>query len=194
MATFISKSGNNITIKLSEPLEYFLQSINLLLESLGPIINKTNDSLYFHGNSIQLLQDTTMTYDLTVKMVETISIQLLYLEKKGLCIIGFDLTDIRIINESIFILINPANILPYNQTTGKIDFNSPFDKPMYISTEIESIKSLPSEASYLVGRTALSKLCIGLLNLNVTMDTIMYTRLYWFLKRCLFEPTLFILI
>ena len=66
-----------------------------------------------------------------------------------------------------------------NQKTKKISFLSPFKKPQYISSGIESIKMLPRHVSYLVGRTALAKLCIGILELDEEMISIRETKLYW---------------
>jgi hypothetical protein len=126
-------------------------------------------------------------------MCSNLTAQILYLEEHGNTFIGLDINDIWVFGDT-FVLINPRNVVAFNKNTSQIVFVSPFVKPAFLSDEVDIVKLLPSRVSYLVGRTALAKLCIGLLGLDKTMDTILNTRLYWFLKRCLLNPADFILI
>lgn len=190
----ISKIGNKITISIDKPFDLFLQSIQLIVDSSGPLIHTSKNKLLFHGNKIESLSSVSMSYDLTICLCACLSKQILYLEEMGFAIYGFNTDDILVVNDSLFMLVNPECVMPINPTTKKISFLSPFKKPQYISSDIESIKMLPRHVSYLVGRTALAKLCIGILELDEEMISIRETKLYWFLKRCLFTPSNFILV
>lgn len=191
---YISRTDNKITIGIHKSFDLYLQSIQLILESCGPIINTSNNKILFYGNKIESLSSISMTYDLTICLCACLSKQILYLEEMGFAIYGINTNDIVVVNDSLFVFVNPELIMPFNQRTGKITFVCPFKKPNYISSDIESIKILPSLVSYLVGRTALAKLCVGLLGLDKEMTTIRETKLYWFLKRCLLSPSNFILV
>lgn len=189
----ISKTTNKIMISLKTTSCIFLQSIYLLLGSKGAIINSLNTNIYFYGDTFQPLRNITMTYDLTIHMCSNLTAQILYLEEHGNTFIGLDINDIWVFGDT-FVLINPRNVVAFNKNTSQIVFVAPFVKPAFLSDEVDIVKLLPSSVSYLVGRTAIAKLCIGILGLDKTMDTIMNTRLYWFLKRCLLNPVDFILI
>lgn len=182
-----------------------IEKINILFDSLvktqllfpGIIENK---QLSFKAVSIEYLTKTHIkTEHDYINLMESISSQLFYLEKKGYTFYGFDLKDIIIIDKNIFIILNTSYLKKINKDTLSLQFTSPFKKPFFSSPEIVSITSIPSQISYKSIYYSIGSLIVYLrFNQNLlfdnkvtteneieeTIEAIKYTRLYWFLKRC----------
>jgi len=117
-------------------------------------------------------------------LAECISKQILYMEKRGITIIGFDMSDIVSINEGqYYVAINYERVMPYSD--GMIRFLVPFSKPTFTAVQV---KRLPASVSYLTGRYSLG--CLLLALLDGSLDSIRYTKLYWFVKRCIETPAI----
>lgn len=156
----------------------FLQS----LKEVIPICCVNTDSCYIPSNKIKPLTNDYLNYELAVRLAECISKQILYLERRGLTLTGFDLTDILCVDDGrYFIAANYERIVPH--TNQLIRFFVPFYKPIF--TCIKGNK-LPITSSYLNARASLGLLLIHLLDGDI--NNIRYTKLYWFISRCLKTP------
>jgi hypothetical protein len=156
----------------------FMQS----LKEVIPICCVSLDSCYIPSNKIKPLTKDSLNYDLMVKLAECISTQLMYLERRGLTLTGYDLTDILSVDDGrYFIAANYERIVPH--TNQMIRFTVPFYKPSFTClTE----NRLPIMASYLTARISLGLLFLHLLDGDI--NKIRYTKLYWFINRCLKTP------
>ena len=104
----------------------------------------------------------TLSYNPSLALLSTIDNQNDFLVKNGLSIFCIRLKDILVINDSIFIFINPENITPVD-VMGKISFLSPFSRRGFCSPEILAIQSLPckiNKATYYYSLGALLTFCI----------------------------------
>ena len=115
-------------------------------------------------------------------LAECISKQILYMEKRGITLIGFEMSDIVSINEGqYYVAINYERVMPYSD--GMIRFLVPFVKPTFTAVQVQR---LPASVSYLTGRYSLG--CLLLALMDVSLNSIRYTKLYWFIKRCIETP------
>ena len=148
------------------------------------------------SNLEEMLRNSRMCQNICVKMIYCILRQLEELNKcpTKLGFYGVDLSDILIINEDIFVIAS-ASYLRYILSDNLV-FYSPFHMPMFSSPEVLSIKSLPGEVHYKCFYYSLGKLCMHCLFNDKekekekdkdkdVLETISYTKMYWFLKRCL---------
>ena len=156
----------------------FMQS----LKEVIPICCVSLDSCYIPSNKIKPLTKDQLNYELLVKLAECISKQLMYLERRGLTLTGYDLTDILSVDDGrYFIAANYERIVPH--TNQMIRFTVPFYKPTFTClTE----NRLPMVVSYLTARISLGLLLLHLLDGDI--NKIRYTKLYWFINRCLKTP------
>ena len=77
----------------------FMQS----LKEVIPICCVSLDSCYIPSNKIKPLTKDLLNYELFVKLAECISKQLMYLERRGLTLTGYDLTDILSVDDGVFL-------------------------------------------------------------------------------------------
>jgi hypothetical protein len=136
-------------------------------------------------------------------MIDTLTRQIKYLETKQYAFYGHSIEDIIVINDDIFININAETLLPIKDNT--ISFLSPFLKTQFMSPEINNITSLPSKIHYqssyyslaalviycLLTKTALEKLDVK--KEEALLKPVFYTKIYWFLKRCLHKRILLLI-
>jgi hypothetical protein len=133
-------------------------------------------------------------------MIDTLTRQIKYLETKQYAFYGHSIDDIIVINDDTFININSETLLPIKDNT--ISFLSPFLKTQFMSPEISNITTLPSKIHYQSSYYSLAALVIYCF-LNKTaleekkedtlLKPIFYTKIYWFLKRCLHKRILLLI-
>lgn len=143
----------------------------------------------------------TITYLRAIKMIKCLSNQINNLKDNKLIFYGFDLDDILVINNETFIIVNTNHLLELdNERNNQIIFNCPFTLPYFSSPEIIAVKSLPTEIDYRASYYSLGALIIFCLtnkylfignevmreiDIEKVLEPIFYTKVYWFLKRCL---------
>jgi hypothetical protein len=159
----------------------------------GAIYNDNDDSISFVAERVNTLEDflkVPMSQNQCVKMIYCITKQLEELEKcaKKLGFYGIDLNEILVINEEIFIIASSAYLR--HILNERFFFYSPFHLPLFSSPELLSIKSLPADIHYKCFYYSLGGLCMHCLfseEKEHSLETISYTKMYWFLKRCFAE-------
>ena len=143
-----------------------------------------------------------------IKMINDLSKQIAHLEINGFAFYGYDLDDIIVINDTIFIIVNTSNLL--DVVEDNIIFNSPIKLPYFSNPEVNKLTILPSTINYRSSYYSLGALTLFcLLNvyiyseldsysqidsqLETSIDHILqplyYTKMYWFLKRCLHKKS-----
>ncbi len=186
---YINIINNEYTILLFDSLV----KTNLLFPGTN-----NNNNLFFKAISVEILNKNHLkTESDYVNLLETISIQLFYLEKLGYTFYGFDLNDILVIDKCIYCILNPIYIKEI--VNKSIIFDSPFKKPFFSSPEINLIKNIPQKISYKSVYYSIGALIIyfkyNTYMLKITdqedieniISNIKYTSMYWFLKRCFEE-------
>lgn len=91
---------------------------------------------------LDFFNDNTLIFDkkynLLVKMISDLSVQLQFLENEGYYMIGIDFEDICVVDDNIFIIHRDTNFIKEKQLLV------PFKKPLFSSPEVLSITKLPS--------------------------------------------------
>ena len=173
-----SSSSEGSSSSVSVP---FMQSIKEIIPHATLI---TSNKIELFATKIEpLTETTTFDYKTAVRFAECISRQILYMEKRAITFIGFDLKDILSIeNGRYFVVANFSRVI--SCANHNIQFSAPFYKPQFTTLNIQNIQRLPAVASHYTARYSLGLLVCSL----ISIDTIRYTKLYWFLKRCLETP------
>ena len=164
------------------------------------------NKIIFAAESVtQLLSygtEKTITYLQAINMIKCLSNQMNNLKRmSNLIFYGFDLYDILVINNDTFIIVSTNHLLKIDdERNNNIRFNCPFMLPYFSSPELISVKSLPTEVDYRTSYYSLGALITFCLtnkylfvgnevmreaDIEKVLQPIFYTKVYWFLKRCL---------
>ena len=214
-------------------VEPFLKSIVNTKILVGSSIHLSTTSLSFYADSVKTL-DTYLkererkvgakkiSYNSVIHLICCLSKQQQFLESNNLSFYCLHLNDIVVIDDTIFICINPELIkeLSTSAETKNITFYKPFYRDGFCSPELISLNKLPATTSfktfyYSLG--ALAVFCLYDINICSEIDysvgtgtgtnnnddnmidqtyfihtkimtilkPILYTKLYWFLLKCL---------
>lgn len=136
--------------------------------------------------------DGLLTYEQSLNIIHTLSIQINFLHKQQHGFYGIDLNDIIVINDDIFIIVDDEKLLSFD----KHDDNNELliiDKiihiPLFYNPEISQINELPAKINHKCIYYSLALLIIHCMFGKKTqtsegMKSIQYTKLYFFLERC----------
>jgi hypothetical protein len=167
--------------------------------------DQENKIIFVAESVTQLLPqvtEKTISYLQALSMIKCLSEQINNLKRmSNLIFYGFDLDDILVINENTFIIVSSNHLLKIDdERNNKIIFNCPFMLPYFSSPELIAIKSLPTEVDYRTSYYSLGALITFCLTnkylfvgnevmreayIEKVLQPIFYTKVYWFLKRCL---------
>ena len=132
-------------------------------------------------------------------MLWYLSKQQTFFENNGYSLFGLSTEDILIINDSIFICINPSYIK--KMKNENIHFTSPFSRNIgFYSPEILALNEIPAKISYKTFYYSLGALCvfclfhINIFHTDLDIESILkpinQTKLYWVLLRILSKEPL----
>jgi hypothetical protein len=160
-----------------------------------------NKGVSFSNNSIVSLldffNDNTLIFDkkynLLVKMISDLSIQLQFLKSQEYYMIGIDYEDICVVDGNIFVIHRDTNFIKGKQLLV------PFKKPMFSSPEVLGITKLPSalntngsDSYYSLGLLVIYIINNNLLNNKNEISNkfediqlINGTKMYYFLERAI---------
>jgi hypothetical protein len=133
-------------------------------------------------------------------MIGCLSSQIQYLEKRCYSFLRFGLKDIIVVDDIHFFIVNDEYLMSFDKNNLTISIMNPFVKPMFSSPEVVELTKLPGKifvdsCYYSLG--ALITFCLFNVNLLVgkektseknienILEPVFYTKIYWFLKRCL---------
>jgi len=124
------------------------------------------------------------------KLVFHLLLQLKSLEEKGFGLLFLQESDIIVINDELYLLANLSQIVPlYKKDNSQFRLVCPtiypFPKEM-CAPEILEMNALPFISHHNAIYYSLALLCLRLLKcINLSLDDLQGTKLYYFLKRCL---------
>lgn len=134
-----------------------------------------------------LLKNNKLSLELFQMMFLFLMKQLKHLEKQNKTILLYNLKDIIYfkVNENYsFYFLNPKHIFPIKNKEIVVD--KIFEKNKFISPELDSITEIPSKIPMTNAYWSLAKLMeICLLKMNIDLNYIKHTKLYWAIQRCL---------
>lgn len=191
VTTIINQIPNSFYDETTQEILFTAETINNLSKP-----NKQNK----HNKSNQNL----LTEIQTIQMIQCLTRQIEYLNRNNLAFYGFDKSDILVINESIF-LITSLNYLYNLDKERNINFYTPITKPFFSSPEFVSLKQLPAKINYKTNYYSLGALIVyfyldihiqislenetkrdqSLDSIESLLNPIYYSKIYWFLLRCL---------
>jgi hypothetical protein len=195
----ISKNTNieNVyKIELTSVSPILIQNIKQTKLLVGLITNVQKNEFTFQANSIVPINDyikkTNWNYMKSLEFISSLLKQLQILYKDGYCFYGLNMDNIIVINENIFLHISTEYLVPVKK--DQLILAVPFSKKIYLSPEIINITSLPTSIPYKSIYYSVSSLCFYLLfkkntleisleEIKECMNSIIETKLYWFLLR-----------
>jgi hypothetical protein len=195
----ISKNTNieNVyKIELTSVSPILIQNIKQTKLLVGLITNVQKNEFTFQDNSIVPINDyikkTNWNYMKSLEFISSLLKQLQILYKDGYCFYGLNMDNIIVINENIFLHISTEYLVPVKK--DQLILAVPFSKKIYLSPEIINITSLPTSIPYKSIYYSVSSLCFYLLfkkntleisleEIKECMNSIIETKLYWFLLR-----------
>ena len=134
-----------------------------------------------------LLKNNKLSLELFQMIFLFLMKQLKHLEKQNKTILLYNLKDIIYfkVNENYsFYFLNPKHIFPIKNKEIVVD--KIFEKNKFISPELDSITEIPSKIPMTNAYWSLAKLMeICLLKMNIDLNYIKHTKLYWAIQRCL---------
>lgn len=184
------------------------QTIKKLLPSAH--YDSETNSLFFSCEQIISLKEQLskkQTYSSCIKMIDDLSKQILTINRLGYGFYGFDIQDILTI-DGTFVICSSTCLLPLNETDTLL-FIVPPHIPYLANPELYKLTSLPSEIHvtciyYSLGvLTVLYLLQTFLLvgnevktqeEIEIILNPIYNTKLYWFIKRCLSDERVLLFI
>jgi len=195
--TEISKKEQLYEIKIKdEVIKHaaltLIENEKLYVKNVGEILLVENtqfktlfDYLKYKNNLMEYKDICKLVYD-TVYLEKT-------LEKNNKCITYFDLNDIIVIGEKVFLFLNDKKVSEIEDGNLKITY--PLDKSLpFLYPEIKTAQAIPIITSYKAGYYSLGLLVLRLLLpekgnmivLDEKIKEILYpTSLYWFLIHAL---------
>ena len=199
MTTSYKITGNRCILSFQEPDEIFCRALADSKLFGGITITQTFTQVSFYAKSCCSLRELLsqrrekLQYFEGVKMAQCIGQQLFYLEKYAHTFSWFNLDDILVIDESTFLCIALEQLMPVD-AFGRIWFTRPFsNKHPHIAPEIQRLKTLPSYVTYKAAYYSLGSLITFCLaeddekstKMQLRLEFIADTKLYWFLLRCI---------
>jgi len=218
----VKQHGGQFSIKMNR----MTRNNNILFESIirtevlpFSFVDESGE-LYFQAETFCMLDEflgkyekkknplnQVMKHDCCVRMIESLSKQIQYLEASGYSFFGFDLKDVFVVDNSIFVIGNDEMLLPiyshfdkYEHLCQQLTFFSPVKKPYFSNPEFIIMKQLPGFISckscyyslavlivyFLLGKNLLENDKVkSVAEIEEILQPIQFTKLYWFLKRCL---------
>ena len=129
-----------------------------------------------------------ITIPITANMVATLSTQLKYLIQHNYTFLGYNLENIIVINDQIFVNLDSELLIDIVEN-DMAQISSPFSTAdFFAAPELLTIKELPSYVHYKVAYFSMAKLILNILNMEDTDESLIKgTKLYHLLSRCLNE-------
>jgi hypothetical protein len=168
------------------------------------------ETIMFTAEKVQplsvLLKAGILTNQQIIKMIYDLSKQIAYLEINMMSFYGYNLDDIIVINDNTFFVASTKYLANINAKDYYIYFYKPIDKPYFSSPELNELTKLPSKIDYRSSYYSLGALIL-FCSTNIyifseltkegeegegeegtkLLESINYTKPYWFLKRCFYK-------
>jgi hypothetical protein len=171
---------------------------NTIYEDETEIIYFSAENVITLNNYLNKQPNNKLDEKQCIQLINCLTKQIKYNELTNYGFFGFDLDDILVIDDNIFIIANANNLT--HIINNNIIINYLFDKPYFNSPEILKINSIPAKIHYKTGYYSLGCLITYLLlntyllvgneiksekEIEELLNPFNYTIIYWFLIRCL---------
>ena len=214
-----SNNTDQFTLYIKGPshLKYEIyKSINNINILSNAFYDDETETIMFTAETVvtltSFLKKGCLKMSQAIKMIYNLSKQIAHLETNGYAFYGYDLDDIIVINDTIFIIVTTTNLLVVRE--DNITFTRPINQLYFSNPEVNKLTNLPSNINYRSSYYSLGALTLFcLLNvyiyseieeveveidigpetnsdieIEVEIDKILQpllnTKIYWFLKRC----------
>jgi hypothetical protein len=203
----ISEYGYQMTINTKGNNEY----TNILASMMKKMIKNSffdyeTTSMYFTCETVMTLScyvkyhHFKIPYDKCLIMIDNLTQQMNLLKANNYSFYGFDIDDIIVIDNTLFIFAGTTYL--QNLINDSIFFYTPIHIPYFFNPELVDIDCLPSEINYKACYYSLGVLVVfclfnnyllvgneikSELDIESVLKPIYNTKLYWFLKRCMYS-------
>ena len=191
----IHKVGNIVVKKIADNRHSITDTpffSNFLSATHFQSTQEKDNFIHFRASTIQsLAQYLSEAKDVNnvfcLKMVEDLGAQILFMERNSQGFLFFNLEDIIVIDQHFFLFLNTEYVFSLDSQKN-LEINRPFRLSEFSAPELKSIQELPTTISY---KTIFYSLAAIILHcLQVDLETLKPTKLFYFLERCLEEdPT-----
>lgn len=184
-----------------EQLYYIIQKVI----NTAQFDSETNTIIFSAENVISFKQflleqkNNKLSHLTCIKLIDDLSLQILYLKNKKFGFYGFDIDDILKIDNT-FIFCSTKYLFPLDN--DQFIFIFPIEQPYFSSPELFELTSLPFNINYKCSYYSLGALIVfSLLNIylfignelksseeiNKILEPLYNTKIFWFIKRCMDE-------
>lgn len=187
------KNSRKWVLKLNNQNDILIKSFSYSLPDA--ITNSNMSNITFEADNIMLIKDhPKFTYISILKLIKSLSKQLVVLTNYNYSFSQYDLENIIVVDNNEYLYISKEHFVPINTTTNNITISLPFKKTNLSSPELRQLETLPSETTVKTIYYSLASLILYLLfnvadvssnHINV-MDILIpikETKLYWFILR-----------
>lgn len=187
------KNSRKWVLKLNNQNDILIKSFSYSLPDA--ITNSNMSNITFEADNIMLIKDhPKFTYISILKLIKTLSKQLVVLTNYNYSFSQYDLENIIVVDNNEYLYISKEHFVPIDTTTNNITISLPFKKTNLSSPELRQLETLPSETTVKTIYYSLASLILYLLfnvadvssnHINV-MDILIpikETKLYWFILR-----------
>ena len=131
-----------------------------------------------------LMEHKRLTYESVEQMILHLGNQMIVLSEVGIGMLFFNLNSISVLDDTYFLISDLTNGVPLN-SKEQLSLTYPLKMTGLLSPELKNISTLPVVVSITSGYYSLALLCIECLGIDNSLDSIMNTKMYFFLQRCL---------
>jgi len=155
--------------------------------------NGTGNGTDIVSESIITLRDyltkyNHMSYDKVEQLILHLGNQMMLMSDNNLGLLFFNLESILLLDDAYFLIADLTFMVPMN-SREQLTLNYPLKMEGLLSPELEHVTALPVIVSITSTYYSLGLLCMACLGLGLAkdtiMNTIMNTKMYFFLQRCL---------
>ena len=129
-----------------------------------------------------------MSYDKVEQLILHLGNQMMLMSDNNLGLLFFNLESILLLDDAYFLIADLTFMVPMN-SREQLTLNYPLKMEGLLSPELEHVTTLPLIVSVTSSYYSLGLLCMACLGLDLAndtmMDTILNTKMYFFLQRCL---------
>jgi hypothetical protein len=151
-------------------------------------------NITFEADNIMLIKDHPIfTYISILKLIKSLTRQLIILTNYNSSFLQYDLDNIIVIDHNEYLYISKEHFVPFDAGSNNITVSLPFKKTSLSSPELREVLTLPAEVTMKTIYYSLAALILHLLfnvsdvsedaNVMDILTPIKETKLYWFILR-----------
>ena len=169
-----------------------------LIKIISTKKEKDQKEYTMHINKAEMLDDLikrhkNLSYTNCLTMLYDIGNQLQSLEMFNMGMPFLKLSDIMVVNDRHFFIVNTSRVLPISN--NRITINTPYKRTPFFSPELQNLSGIPAKLNWKTAYYSLASLVVycltgehilgNKLSSGEIMDKLYETKLFWALQRCL---------